>query len=484
MIKLRGLFEISLGGFSCIRGYAKFGDLAKVSKPNPGYQRDLLHAHSEEIVKFLSDQTYLFFPEVILSYTLQYDFNKKGAISGLKPIVDIKDKNGFKSNVDKTAIAFNKSNGLATITIDENIKPLNRVDGNHRLSAVSLNKEFEYYIAPFCIIILPDEKSGSQKDKVIFHNINFKAVPLDEEDSLKIILEDKNLFADSDLKSDSFGWEYFLTREIIGHISEFKNVSVVESNEKYRTLIKNIAKILLDEEIIEKNDKSTEIILASLKEIDLICKSKTNLGKNPGVFSALVIINIDKPKFVDSFIKWIEDSNIYNIKEISTTSLLDIFRNRIEAKSRDIFISLKIKNKESEKNFEAIKSVIEKINKGYFSLDRKLKLIPIRVDKSDYPYTFQITDAIIKRIEECGLFIADLTGKNPNVYNESGYAMGYIKGKNLDNKIIFILHHKRNIKNVDKKVAFNLRNYSQVRFSDRRKLKKELQKKITDCYGL
>lgn len=32
MIKLKGLFDISLGGFPCIRGYAKFGDLANISK--------------------------------------------------------------------------------------------------------------------------------------------------------------------------------------------------------------------------------------------------------------------------------------------------------------------------------------------------------------------------------------------------------------------------------------------------------------------
>ncbi len=31
MIKLKGLFDMSLGGFPCIRGYAKLGDLAKAS---------------------------------------------------------------------------------------------------------------------------------------------------------------------------------------------------------------------------------------------------------------------------------------------------------------------------------------------------------------------------------------------------------------------------------------------------------------------
>lgn len=486
MIKLKGLFDISLGGFPCIRGYAKLGDLAKVSKSDISYQRDLLTGHKAEITQFLSDRTNLFFPEVILACKLRYDFNKKNAVSGLHPIEDIRTKKKFQSNVDRTTIRFQKSNELASIAIyeDNNEALLNRVDGNHRLSAATLKEEFKEYVTPFCVIILSDDFNDNQKDKVIFHNINFKSIPLDEEHSLKIILEDRDLFPDDSLKSQSLGWEYFLTRKIIEHISELKNISVVQSTHKYRTLIKNICKILLDKKIIERNDKSAERISESLKEIDLRCKSKPYLGGNVGVLSAVVIIHIEKPKLLDSFIKWIEESQLYGIKEISVTSLLDIFNKRVESKSRDVFISLHINNPESEKNYQAIKSVIQNINKQFFMQDRELKLVPIRIDKSDTPYTFQITEKIIQKIEDCGLFIADLTGMNPNVYQESGYVMGYIKGKELDNKIIFLLYHKKGDRNVDKKVAFNLRNFSQIRFADRIKMKKEIFQKIKESYGL
>ena len=85
-ITLKGIFDISLGGFPCIRGYAKLGDLSKISKPDEGFQRDLITKHKTEIENFLKDSNYLFFPEVILSCSLKYDFSKKGAISGLNPI--------------------------------------------------------------------------------------------------------------------------------------------------------------------------------------------------------------------------------------------------------------------------------------------------------------------------------------------------------------------------------------------------------------
>ena len=52
MIKLKGLFGISLGGFPCIRGYARLGDLAKISSADPDYQRNLLSGHKEEITQF------------------------------------------------------------------------------------------------------------------------------------------------------------------------------------------------------------------------------------------------------------------------------------------------------------------------------------------------------------------------------------------------------------------------------------------------
>lgn len=484
MIKFKGLFDISLGGFPCIRGYAKLGDLAKASKADAGYQRNLLQHHEAEMRKFLSDRTNLFFPEVILSYKLLYDFNKKGAVSGLNPITNVRNKFGFRSNVDNTYIRFH-SQELATVTIHEN-EILNRVDGNHRLSAVKLNDEFKEYVTPFCIIILSDDSSDNQKDKIIFHNINFKAIPLDEEHSLKIIIEDTSLFPDDLLKTNqSFGWEYFFARKIIADINKFQHIAILQKDKKYRTVIKNITEILLDRKIIKEDDASIARVSNALGAINSQCDRKACLGENKGVFSTLLILQIYKPHWVDSFIAWVEDSQLCSIPEISTETLLNIFIKRIESKSRDIFISLQVGHGETEKNFKVINDVINNINAQYYTKDRQLKLVPIRIDQSDdTPCTFQIPDKIARKIEGCGLFIADLTSQNQNVYHESGYVMGYIKGKQLENKIIFILHHEKTAENIDKKVFFNLRNFSQLRFSDRKKLKREIRKKIEQHYGL
>lgn len=75
----------------------------------------------------------------------KYDYYKEGAVSGIDAIADIRNGNGFTSNID--GISFKKirkvNNGyLYEISIpyekkliDEE-KPFRRVDGNHRLQAM------------------------------------------------------------------------------------------------------------------------------------------------------------------------------------------------------------------------------------------------------------------------------------------------------------------------------------------------------------
>ena len=73
-VTFEGIIERSLGGFVCIRGFAPFKELSENSEVNEAanakYQRDLISEHREEIRNFMDNGAYLFFPEVILSYTV------------------------------------------------------------------------------------------------------------------------------------------------------------------------------------------------------------------------------------------------------------------------------------------------------------------------------------------------------------------------------------------------------------------------------
>ena len=70
MAKLSGILKFSMGGFLCLRGFAKFKELSRISEPNPDVQRDLMEDHQKEMVDFLNRGEYRFFPEVVLSVSL------------------------------------------------------------------------------------------------------------------------------------------------------------------------------------------------------------------------------------------------------------------------------------------------------------------------------------------------------------------------------------------------------------------------------
>ena len=73
---LSGILHRSLGGLTVIRGVAPLGELARCSQFDPAYQRELIKSHKEEIERFLSERQFLFFPEVILSAPLNFDYNR------------------------------------------------------------------------------------------------------------------------------------------------------------------------------------------------------------------------------------------------------------------------------------------------------------------------------------------------------------------------------------------------------------------------
>ena len=72
-MNLKGVLDFSLGNFLCLRGFARMGDLYALSDPDPSFQRDLLKLHEKEMVAFLREGEFLFFPEVILATTLSPD---------------------------------------------------------------------------------------------------------------------------------------------------------------------------------------------------------------------------------------------------------------------------------------------------------------------------------------------------------------------------------------------------------------------------
>ncbi len=223
-MKIKGVLDFSLGNFLCLRGFARMGDLYSLSEPDPSFQRDLLKLHEKEMLAFLREGEFLFFPEVILSTTLSPDVDNTEEVAKLfenvktgQHFANLKfpdyrlscSVNKTKSGQDSRAIDI-----FQTATLELNLKSarkFSRIDGNHRLSATPKDKKFETYNTPFCLLLFRNTTEAASFSRALFHNINYKSVPLTMEQNLKLILDDAALFPDAKLKEhESFGWPYYM----------------------------------------------------------------------------------------------------------------------------------------------------------------------------------------------------------------------------------------------------------------------------------
>ena len=90
-------------------GVAPLAELARCSRHDPQYQRNLIETHREEIERFLDESSFLFFPEVILSAVLRHRAGTRARRKPVQPIHDVLYGRGFKSNVDGVEVTVANS---------------------------------------------------------------------------------------------------------------------------------------------------------------------------------------------------------------------------------------------------------------------------------------------------------------------------------------------------------------------------------------
>lgn len=522
---IRGILDRSLSSQLCIRGFAPIKELARISVADYSYQRNPIYKQQKEIETFLDNEEFLFFPEVILSLKLKKDMtNLKPKDSTLQPIRELETTKKFKSNIDKFSlkikqqkyassrdirnkesldlVELNLDDEYLNILIKENKHPFHRIDGNHRLRAAeaATSGKVKEMIAPFCIILnevileedfdengitVKKESNKNQKfDKVVFHNINTKTVPLTSEENLKVIIDDEINFIDSYLK-DEFGWEYYATREIFKDLPE--NISEVYPflGEQFvsnpRTFTINLVSLLLENKVITGTKANIKSLRNSLKEVNQIFGNHEFLRELKGyeITISCIYLHLSKKGNIDLFINWLRSNHIYKLSGLDAKSLIDIYNSLRDTKNKEIFVSMAFCNDTLE-HYEAIEIAVEEINKE-FLLDIKLK--QIRIDKFNMGYSFTIIDEILKKIENSGLLIVDISKENVNVYHELGYMMGLnqAKGLNQENFIIIKSEKSEFEKN---KVGFNIGNIQQLRFNSFRDLVDKLKDSLKTYYNL
>ena len=282
MAKLEGIIYTAFRSYIVLRGFAPIGGLAKISKKPASYQRDANEQHKVEIVHYLNDLK-SYFPEITLACRVS---DYEGLMRSIGDDKDVSKEDsiyvkGLRILSERLPIGRDRARH-AYLEIDNpnEEEKLLRVDGNHRLEPFSTDiewwhqfisdrspikdetdpekiqgwlnhraktykKEIAEKIVPFTII-MSEAKDADNFEAKIFHDINFKALPLREEASLRIISE-LQAFDDK----EKLGHEYPMALQLIDKIQSGRydkipwlKVTMNVENEYYRTACLRIVQLL------------------------------------------------------------------------------------------------------------------------------------------------------------------------------------------------------------------------------------------------
>ena len=447
MKTLSGILDFSMGGFLCLRGYADYKTLSKLSKANKEVQRELIEEHKGEMADFLNKGDYRFFPEIVLSVSL------------LDLWSDIQSRETInKKKVGNFLISiFNHDSGeknrIAHIQFDEAQIKLTRIDGNHRLSAAdAVAQDFD---VPFCLILCQNPEDENQFSRVIFHNINAKQIPLSLEENLKVILESEDVFTDEKLKTDpSFGWKYYLARKTIKKIdfTLFPAVSTYIVSSKYSFFVE-LYDYLLKNASIAENDTAVDKVRQQITDINtaLVASEITSTTTNIAIIGALAFYRLSNDSKYRGFLSWIKKNNIGNVKNLRIAEVIDLYDEIYKHVPKKAFLARWYPQPgedkdQADKRLCAIKEVADEL---------KLDLIDLGTRTTG---VFDIPQVMYNSIEECDIFIADLSGARHNVMVEVGYALKHVS----EGHMVFYFQETKDIKCV----PFDLGHLSYIPVND------------------
>lgn len=490
-MKLKGVMEFSLGGFLTFRGYAKLGEIARISMADESYQRRFEESRLKDINNFLENGKNLFFPEVILGcYLPENDEELERLGAFYEAFNNNETKNvGFK----KLSIGIQKPQPYGDITFkvatlntstqksDENI--FYRIDGNHRISvAENGSDKVKNMIAPFSIIFFRTEEEYKKQSKMVFHNTNFKHIPLSMEHNLKLIFEDDENFSDEFLKNDpSFGPHYCHAKYIkYDDIDKyFSNISKSLQVNPRETFLNLFEALCSKQECKNISKAKVEKSLSCINEIYKNNELKDSESGN--VVSAFMYYFLSteeefKDRKLELFKKWVLKNHIYKAKNLELKSLIEIFDKIYNSRIKNIFVAMPFL-KDFDDVWDKIVDVYDGLIKEGYQLDKSNKdgdrCMPNRIDKTN-EVSKDLIAKIKESIDKCDLVIADLTNANPNVYYEVGLAEA--QGK----ECIFIY----DIRKQESKVHFDLTTMERVEYSSFGELKERLRKKLEEVLRL
>lgn len=431
-MKLTGIIEDVFRGVTIFRGYATLKTLAKLSI-STSYQRGKDPDRIDAIKDYISKSSYVFYPELILGWQLDNpdairiikEEENTNSVSLNNGIKIRKAKFKFKS----LPLGEEPKTKVVTIEIPNTFNELifNRIDGNHRLSVADMIKdetgtydsEICNQIVPFSLIIQNKSTDANKFESAYFYLINSKAKSLTTEDNLKAIFKADH-FTKSE-KKELLSIESDTIIDAIGKCAEKlaqRNLHVVNSvfNGCVYSLSFDICR--------EFETPNIEAIISSISYIN----DEYYLYGSPGFTSsyvyALIKARVTDHQLYDRFKQWAHSHHLENKEGISPKTLWTMFDTIINSGLK-VFIAMPyFKRQDGNDPDEDLMNDYRDIYKRCFDSITEETGIPIHMFPimNDEGLSGDMIDNIMDEIENCDVFIADITNSNPNVLYELGRA--------------------------------------------------------------
>lgn len=493
-ITLEGIYEKDvLGIFTIIRGFANLKDLARFSVPYEmadtddntqviGHQRQIDEKHAAEIKQYLEKSNTRFFPEIILS--IRTDFTPEYYGPGETEQVGIKSYGG--NGIEIRRKYSSRTVRVHQIKIDsrklqeiKERKLIRRIDGNHRLWLAEQLQEDQHvpnkYLAPFCMIIqkTPDNTADDYAESMIFHIINSKALPLESEHALSLLLGQRVEHSMTEQQEFEYDPALYLTRLLRDRIDNLANEHRQRLGDCPLTSLNTTAEALikLNNELKVNRDTAkqyAEDIFAAITEfLTRLWQSHPQLCKAEYFIelAACTWAKFDDPdnthrindavEYLQDLGDWLGEEGFISIKpkDSFAQQLLKIYESIRNKIPKRVFLARWYPNQ--EQNGEAfrkanlrLEQIRETLNKVKEEHNIELELIDLGTEEGG---TFSIHRAIYDSIDSSDIIIIDLTGHRPNVCVEAGYALKHYNKE----RMIFVFQSSED----DPNVAFDLNTY-------------------------
>ena len=299
----------------------------------------------------------------------------------------------------------------------------------------------EEFIAPFCLILFEDTATSQNNKKLIFHNINSKARKLTSEEELKGIISNEG-FSDEDLELH-FGTTYLQTRRLgelypDEHLENILGNLIIPLKNDEDELYKNSVFFKLIEFLKKNNlinDKSNVQIIHDA--LNIVNNEFYNLNilkksRNSAFLISAVGIQLHPSIKLKPYLRWLSKNHMGELTEVKAQSLYSIYL-KLNEQSPKIFVAMPF----NEQRLADFQNAYDRAIKNINELDSNIKVKLFKI-MSHQGESIDIVPKMINQIDECTIFIADVSEANPNVAYELGLAKGKTKSlifvQNVDDK--------------------------------------------------